>query len=131
MAGLPALPNYMCEVNKPLIDNQIVINDTGAALALGDYAVFAGKYHGIATTAMEIGATTGSIDTREGLEFSTTNIKTDDDFLYGSDVFWDATEKRFENTSAVGLFLIGYVNEPKDADNKISVIKERFTRVVV
>jgi len=120
----------ICYISYEKVDHLIVPNASGADYAQYDFVV-ASKFCGIADEAIANGAS-GSIHIEEGIQVQTSDLKTGELTFgtWGQNVYFDATNKKFSDTSTSGYYLVGYLTAVKDTNGMIVFEKTRYAAVV-
>lgn len=88
-----------------------------------------GPWCGIADEDALLGAAC-SIYAKEGIEVDSAEIATGSTFAtQGSEVWYNPTTKEYVSTEAAGLFLVGYVMKPTNANGVFSFEKKRYVEI--
>ena len=117
-------------IEKVAREHVVLVNGTGAALALFDFTVIA-PYCAVADEVIASTAS-GSFFVEGGLEVQATELVTGELTFetLGAAVYFDTTTKKFSDTSTAGYYLVGYVTSVKDSAGVIKFEKLRFATVV-
>jgi len=121
MGSIPA--NYktaMCQaIRSSFPENKVYVNDSGADLLQGDFAVLYKKVCGVTDLDSLSGASL-SLTVDDKLEILTSNINASAVFgTLGGVVYWDETAKEFTDIAAGGLREVGFIVEVKDSNDLI------------
>lgn len=118
-----------CFAQKPGDNHPYLVNDTGADLDQGEFAVIAGQ--SVVADADIVSAAGGTFDATDGDEIQTTDLHASQNTFGTAQaaVYWDPTSKTFSDTKAAGYYKVGYVKEIK-ASLVIVFTRKRWAELV-
>lgn len=120
----------MCYVSIDDTENINMVNDTGADLAIGDFAVINGIHPAIAKSAI-VNGVSGPFDEDQESLVQTKNLEAGGDTFatLGQKVYWNATTKKFSDLATGGFYYVGRLIYVKDSGGVIVFRRNHVTRV--